>query len=70
MWIKGKDFDFEKHEGRLVAFTVHWVGEEKQRLRVGMIGFDTSGGGCVSGEGFAYHEDDVIKVHLLSAMEA
>ena len=66
MWIDGKDFDFEKHEGRLVAFTVLWPNEKKERLRVGMVGFDPAGGGCVNGDGFVYHEDDIIKIHLLS----
>lgn len=69
MWIEGKDFNFEKHEGRLVAFTVLWEGCKRDRLRVGMVGFDLSGGGCVNGEGFVYHEDDVIKIHLLSGKD-
>ena len=69
MWIERKDFDFEKHEGRLVAFTVHWVGEEKQRLRVGMVGFDPSGGGCVNNESACYSESDIIKIHLLSPID-
>ena len=44
MWIEGKDFDFEKHEGRLVAFLSLWPVSETKRLQVGMIGFDPAGG--------------------------
>ena len=69
MWIEGKDFDFEKHEGRLVAFTVFWPNEKNERLRVGMVGFDPSGGGCVNGSVFVYNEDEVVKIHLLSPID-
>ena len=69
MWIKGKDFDFEKHEGRLVAFTVLSPDIKKERLLVGIVLFDPSGGGCLNGESFVCHEDDVIKIHLLSPID-
>ena len=68
-WIKGKDFDFEKHEGRLVAFLSLWPVGETKRLQVGMVGFDPAGGGCINGEGFCYGQYDVIKIHLLPPLD-